>query len=100
MTQDEAEKALIKVLEKVQTSSGLACPPLKGNDVPTKVLPDFNSTVWPVATTWLAKQLDVVIENDVHIFGGKDGGPLLTISQTAALVCEKHKKKPATAAAA
>jgi hypothetical protein len=91
MTLDEAKAAIIKTLEKVQSASGLACPTLAGTDVPTKVLEQFDSTVWPVAITWIAKELGVTIDNDVHVFGGKDGGPLLTINQSAAVICAKHK---------
>lgn len=92
MTLDEARGAIIATLQKVQSTSGLACPTLTGGEVPSKVLEQFDSTVWPVATTWIARQLGVVIANDVHIFGGKDGGPLLTINQTAEVICKKHKK--------
>lgn len=91
MTLDEAKAAIIKTLEKVQDASGLPCPTLAGTDVPTRVLEQFDSTVWPVAITWIAKELGVKIANDVHVFGGKDGGPLLTINQSAALVCAKHR---------
>jgi hypothetical protein len=59
---------------------------------PVHSTPRFDSTVWPVATSWLAKRLNVVIANDVHIFGGKDGAPLLTISQTAELILRNHTK--------
>jgi hypothetical protein len=91
MTLDEARAAIIKTLEKVQSASGLSCPTLTGSDVPTKILDQFDSTVWPVATSWIARELGVRIDNDVHVFGGKDGGPLLTINQSAELVCAKHK---------
>ena len=91
MTLDEARAAIIKTLEKVQNVSGLPCPTLAGTDVPTRVLEQFDSTVWPVATSWIAKELGVKIDNDVHVFGGKHGGPLLTINQSAELICAKHK---------
>ncbi len=100
MTHDDVKKALIKVLDKVQSTSGLPTSPLYGTDVPSKTLEQFDSTMWPAATSWLAKELDVVIPNDVHVFGGKNGGPLLTIDATCKLVLEKHQKKPALAIAA
>jgi hypothetical protein len=87
MTLDEATAAIIKTLQKVQSSSGLACPVLAGGDVPRRVLEKFDSTVWPVATSWIAKELNVKIDNDVHVFGGKNGGRLLTINQAAELIC-------------
>lgn len=87
MTSDQAQAAIIKTLQKVQDASGLPCPSLTGSDVPKRVLEDFDSTVWPVAISWIAKELGVKIKNDVHVFGGKNGGPLLTISQSAEVIC-------------
>ena len=100
MTLDEARTAIIKTLEKVQQASGLPCPKLTGADVPTRVLEQFDSTVWPVATSWIAKELGVKIDNDVHVFGGKAGGAWLTVNQSAALICAKHKPKGGFAVAA
>lgn len=87
MTLDEARAAIVKTLQKVQDVSGLPCPVLTGVDVPRRVLEKFDSTVWPVATSWIAKELGVKIDNNVHVFGGKNGGPLLTIDQSANLIC-------------
>ncbi|MFG1404362.1 hypothetical protein [Xanthobacter sediminis] len=87
MTLDEAKAAIIKTLQRVQDASGLSCPALTDRDVPRRVLDQFDSTVWPVATSWIAKELGVKIENNVHVFGGKNGGPLLTIKQSAQLIC-------------
>jgi hypothetical protein len=100
MTLDEARAAIIKTLEKVQNASGLPCPTLVGTDVPRRVLEQFDSTVWPVAISWIAKELGVKIDNDVHVFGGKHGGPLLTINQSAELICAKHKPGDSFAVAA
>lgn len=99
MTLDDAKKALIAVLENIQTTSGLDCPPLKGSDVPTKVLPKFDSTIWPVATTLVARKLGVKIPNDVHIFGGEHGAPLLSVDQIAATICKKSQSVSDKAAA-
>lgn len=87
MTLDEAKAAIVKTLQKVQEVSGLPCPSLAGGEVPRRVLEQFDSTVWPVATSWIAKELGVKIDNDVHVFGGKNGGPLLTINQSAEVIC-------------
>jgi hypothetical protein len=100
MTKDDIETALIAVLGEIQTLSGLENPPLDGRAIPSKVLPKFDSTVWPVATSWLARRLNVIIAKDVHIFGGKNGAPLLTIGQTAELVLRKHIKPDRLAFAA
>lgn len=100
MTQDDVKKALLEVLDKVQKTSGQPSPSLNGSEVPSTVLPKFDSTVWPVATSWLAKKLDIVIPNDVHIFGGKAGAPLLTIDQTVEIVMKKHAIAPAVPVAA
>jgi hypothetical protein len=92
MTIDEARSALIAVLQDVQARSGLTCPPLNGLSVPPKVLDKFTSPVWPAATTLVARKLGVSIPHDVHIFG-KNGAALLSIDQSAKLICEKAKPK-------
>ena len=99
MTLDEARAAIVKTLEKVQDVSGLPCPILAGGDVPRRVLEQFDSTVWPVATSWIAKELGVTIDNNVHVFGGKNGGPLLTISQSAEAICAHIAEKSYSVAA-
>jgi hypothetical protein len=94
MTSNEAKTALIAVLRDIQARSGLPCPDLKGSDVAPEVLEKFDSTVWPAATTLVAKQLGVVIPNDVHIFGGeKKGSPLLNIDQASELIVQRHEAK-------
>jgi hypothetical protein len=100
MTPEDAKKALISVLAEIQGCSGLDCPPLDGTAIPPKMLPKFDSTVWPVATTLVARKLGVTIPNDVHIFGGENGTPLLTIDQIAALICKKAQPKTQSKAAA
>ncbi|MBX7198512.1 MAG: hypothetical protein K1X51_03975 [Rhodospirillaceae bacterium] len=97
MTHDDAKKALLSVLENIQTVSGLDCPPLQGTDIPTKVLPKFDSTIWPVATTLVARKLGVSIPNNVHIFGGEHGAPLLSVDQIASAICKQSKPLPAAA---
>jgi hypothetical protein len=96
MLLSDVAMALMKVLDRVQTVSGLPSPTLSPTSIPTKVLPKFDSTVWPVATSWLGKELGFRIDNDVHIFGGKGGRPLLSITQTSELVLAHYKKKSAT----
>ena len=93
MTLDDAKNALIEVLKEIQARSGLSCPGLSGNDVPPKVLEKFDSTVWPAATTLVARKLGVTIPNDVHIFGGEKGTPLLNIDQASQLIVKKHQLK-------
>ena len=45
---------LIALLGQIQTDSGLECPPLTGATKPLENLPEFDSMVWPAATTILA----------------------------------------------
>ena len=89
MTLKDAKDALISVLQQIQSRTGLTCPPLSGVSVPPKVLPKFDSTVWPVAITLVARKLGVNIPNNVHIFGGEGSSPLLSIDQSAALICKR-----------
>lgn len=93
MAPDNVKKALIEVLQSIQVISGLECPPLDGNSVPPNELPKFDSTVWPAAATMVARALNVTIPNDVHIFGGEKGKPLLTINETVELICKKSIQK-------
>lgn len=100
MSPADARKALIGVLQDIQAMSGLACPVLDDTSVPPKLLPKFDSTIWPVATTEVARKLGVTIPNDIHIFGGEKGNPLLTIAQSVALICQKAVPKIKAAVAA
>ena len=93
MTPDDAKDALTSVLQQIQERTGLACPALDGSSVPPKVLPKFDSTVWPVAITLVARKLDVDIPKDVHVFGGESGAPLLSIDESVALICKKALSK-------
>ena len=94
------KSALITVLKRAQARRGLPCPPLKGDTVPAKELEKFTSKIWPAATTWLARELNIVIPKNVHIFGVKKGAPPLTIDQAVELICKKGEKKPDQAQAA
>lgn len=100
MTPKDARDALIWVLQQIQKRTGLACPPLTGSSVPPKVLPKFDSTVWPVAITLVARKLGVDIPKTVHVFGGEGGAPLLNIDESAALICKKALPKLPTQKAA
>jgi len=93
VTFDDAKTALIEVLKEIQARSGLSCPDLSGADVPLKVLEKFDSTVWPAATTLVARKLGIAIPNDVHIFGGEKGTTLLSIDQASKLIVKKHQLK-------
>lgn len=100
MTVDEAKTALKAVLQEIQSRSGLDCPTLTDSTVPPKALPKFDSTVWPVAITMVARRLGMTIPNDVHIFGGSSRSSWLTVEQSAALICAQAKPKVAVKAAA
>jgi hypothetical protein len=100
MQPEMVKDALIRVLQRVQERQGLRCAPLDGNAVPVKILEKFTSKVWPAATTWLARELDITIPKNVHIFGVKNGGPPLTIDQAVALVCRKSQPRTKQAEAA
>jgi hypothetical protein len=91
VTLNDAKRALIAVLKEIQARSLLPCPDLIGSDVPPEVLEKFDSTVWPVATTLVARKLGVVIPNDVHIFGGEKGSPLLNIDQACELIVQRRE---------
>src|SRR5262245_4452778 len=88
MTKEEARKALVKVLETIQTNSGLACPNLTGSIKPVEDLEGFDSKVWPVAIGMLSAELDLEIADDLNIFASKDGKQAYSIDQAVELVCK------------
>lgn len=95
MTKEDARRTLVKVLETIQTNSGLPCPKLAGSVKPVDDLEGFDSTVWPVAIGMLSVELKVEIADDLNIFASKDGKETYTIDQAVDLVCklaEKHKQ--------
>ena len=84
---------LIAVLGQIQTDSGLECPPLTGATKPVENLPEFDSKVWPVATTMLATEIGVTIPNDVNIFVDETTKLPRSLDQTAVFVCDLLKKQ-------
>ena len=84
---------LIALLGQIQTDSGLECPPLTGATKPVENLPEFDSMVWPVATTILATGLGVTIPNDVNIFVDETTKLPRSIDETAVFVCDLLKKQ-------
>lgn len=100
MTLNEVKKAVVAVLADVQARQKLPCPTLKDTDVPPKVLDKFDSTVWPAATTLIARKLGVKIPHNVHVFAPQKGGGYLPIQQIAELIMKKHEPKTAMLAAA
>ena len=84
---------LIAVLGQIQTDSGLECPPLTGATKPVEHLPEFDSKVWPVATTMLAAEINVTIPNDVNIFVDETTKLPRSIDETAVFVCDLVKKQ-------
>ena len=51
-------------------------------------LEGFDSLLWPVAIGILATELGINIPNNKNIFLSEDGKQQLTISESAAMVCE------------
>ncbi|MDE0179680.1 MAG: hypothetical protein OXP36_13930 [Gammaproteobacteria bacterium] len=84
---------LIAVLGQIQTDSGLECPPLTGATKPVENLPEFDSKVWPVATTMLAAEIGVTIPNDVNIFVDETTKLPRSIDETAVFVCDLVRKQ-------
>lgn len=91
---------LVDILYQIQTKSGLECPMLTGDTKPVATLPEFDSKVWPVATTLLADGIGGNIDNDINIFFDKTTKEPLTIDEIVALVCHllenRTEKDPET----
>ena len=84
---------LIAVLGQIQAESGLESPRLTGNTKPVENLPEFDSKVWPVATTILAIEVGMTIPNDVNIFVDETTKLARSIDETAVFVCDLLKKQ-------
>lgn len=77
---------LVEVLQNIQATSELECPPLGGATKPIEELPKFDSKIWPVAIGMLGAKLGITIANDVNIFRQDDSSVALTIDEIVAKV--------------
>lgn len=81
MDTTQIRSSLVEVLQTIQATSELECPPLSGNTKPLEALPQFDSKIWPVAIGMLSIKLNVQIPPDTNIFT-KDGcADALTIDE-------------------
>ena len=93
MDTNKLKENLMTVLYQIQTDSGLDCPPLSGTTKPIETIPEFDSKIWPIATTILADKTCCHIPNDVNIFVNDKTKLPLSIDEAAFLVCELQKKE-------
>ncbi|PDT64528.1 hypothetical protein CO683_37640 [Bradyrhizobium ottawaense] len=100
MEPKELVKTLITIIGQIQTDSELECPPLTGATKPVGAVPEFDSKVWPVATTILATQIDVPIPDDVNIFIDETTKEPRSLDEIAVFVCELQEKQGEKQAAA
>ena len=84
---------LIEIIRQIQIDSGHECPVLTGNTKPVDTIPEFDSKIWPVATTNLAKKIGVNIGNEVNIFFDETTKNPRTIDQIVAFVCQLWEKQ-------
>ena len=77
---------LLEVLQTIQTTSELECPPLIGTTKPLADLPEFDSKIWPVAIGMLGIKLGISIPPDINIFFKDDSTTALTIDEIVAKV--------------
>jgi hypothetical protein len=91
--QDEVTAKLIEVLQTIQSNSGYDATQIGPATCPLDDLEGFDSKLWPVAISMLAKSLDVEIPNNKNIYVSDDGTRRLTISESAAVVCQINKEK-------
>ena len=96
----EIKKKLIAVLSEIQADSGLECPSLTSTTKPVEHLPEFDSKVWPVATTILATEIGATIPNDVNIFVNETTKLPRSIDETAFFVCDLLKQQSGQVAVA
>lgn len=77
---------LVEVLQDIQATSELECPPINGGTKPVEELPKFDSKIWPVAIGMLGAKLGISIASDVNIFRQNDSCVALTISEIVAKI--------------
>lgn len=77
---------IVEVLQHIQVTSELECPPLSGATKPIEELPEFDSKIWPVAIGMLGAKLGITIANDVNIFCQDNSCVALTIDEIVAKV--------------
>ena len=87
------KETLIAVLAGIQADSGLECPPLTGATKPIEDIPQFDSKVWPVATTLLSFEIGAPIPNDANIFVDDTTKLPCSIDEAATFVCELLKQE-------
>ena len=75
------QRNLVEVLQTIQTTSELECPPLQGGTKPLEDLPEFDSKIWPVAIGMLGMKLGITIPSDTNIFRQDDSTVALTIDE-------------------
>lgn len=80
------EATLVEILQTIQATSELECPPLSGKTKPVEELRQFDSKIWPVAIGMLGAKLGITIANDVNIFRKDDSCVALTIDEIVAKV--------------
>jgi hypothetical protein len=91
---------LIAIIGQIQTDSELECPTLTGATKPVGTVPEFDSKIWPVATTILATEINIPIPDDVNIFIDETTKAPRSIEEIAVFVCELQKKQGKKQAAA
>ena len=93
MNPNTLKDRLVDVLSQIQVDSGLECPPLTGATTPVGNIPNFDSKIWPVATTILSIDIDTEIPNDVNIFIDCTTKLPRSIDEIVAFMCESLKKE-------
>lgn len=86
---------LVDVLQTIQATTELECPPLKGKTKPLDELPEFDSKIWPVAIGLIGMRLGISIPADENIFCESATSTALTIDQIVARVFKMVEEQSA-----
>jgi hypothetical protein len=92
MDEKTVTKAIIDVISKMETSFGHAPPTLSSKDIPEEKCLEFDSKMWTVAITRIARVLNVTIPKEVAVFGRQNGAGL-TIAASAQKICKTAQPK-------
>ena len=100
MDSANAKSELVKVIQEIQSKSGLDCPTLTGSTKPLDDVEEFCSKIAILATSKLAKRLKLEIPEKDNVFFDVKSKVKFTLDQTVEKLCGYKAAKSGKEAAA
>jgi len=95
-----AKSELVRVIKEIQSNSGLNCPELTGSTKPLDDVDEFCSKVAILATSKLAKRLEIDIPVKENVFFDVNSKVNFTLDQAVQKLCGYQAVKVGKEAAA